>query len=264
LGLVGTSAGITTLGVKEALKGPIVKKHTFKFLNLHPDLKDLKIAQISDFHIGPNILRKEVESVVSIVNKLNPDLIAVTGDLGDGRLVDLRRHLEPLADLKSTFGSFYITGNHEYYWNVSDWILETKKLKMKVLIDENEIIRIKNAKLLVGGVSDPIGSDFIKTHIHDPFTAIRTKQNVDFKLLLAHRPNSCYEAEVAGFDLQLSGHTHGGQFFPWNLFLPLVYEYYRGPYQHKKMALYVNSGTGYWGPPHRFAIPSEISLLTLS
>ncbi len=264
MGLVGLSGGITMLGVHEALKGPQIINHSFKFLNLHPDLKGLKIAQISDFHIGPNILRKEVENVVEKVNKLQPDIIAVTGDLGDGRILNLRKHLAPLEDLKSPYGTFFITGNHEYYWNAADWLDEAKRLKMKVLIDENEIIQIKGAKLLVAGVPDPIGSDFIKSHAHDPFLAIRTSQKVDFKILLAHRPSTCFEAEVAGFDLQLSGHTHGGQFFPWNLYLPLVYKYYKGPYIHKKMALYVNSGTGYWGTPHRFTIPSEITLLTLT
>ncbi|MFI5391037.1 MAG: metallophosphoesterase [Bacteriovoracales bacterium] len=264
MGLIGVSGGITALGVREAVKGPQVKNQNFKIKNLHPDLAGFRIVQISDLHIGPNILRKEVENIVSKVNELKPDLIAVTGDLGDGRILNLRRHLEPLADLKSKYGIFYVTGNHEYYWDVNDWLEEAKRLKMKALIDENEIIKVNNARLLVGGVPDPSGSAIVKTHEHDPFKAIRTTQKIDFNLLLAHRPDSCYEAEAAGFNLQLSGHTHGGQFFPWNLYLPLVYKYYRGAYQHKNLALYVNSGTGYWGPPHRFAIPSEITLLTLS
>lgn len=264
MGLIGVSGGISALGVREAIKGPQVKSHAFKINNLHPDLVGFRIVQISDLHIGPNILRKEVENIVAKVNELKPDLVAVTGDLGDGRILNLRRHLDPLVDLKSTYGTYYITGNHEYYWNVSDWLEEAKRLKMKALIDENDIIQVRNAKLLVGGVADPSGSSFIKSHEHDPFKAIKSTQKCDFNLLLAHRPNSCYEAEAAGFNLQLSGHTHGGQFFPWNLFMPLAYDYYKGPYQHKKLALYVNAGTGYWGPPHRFAIPSEISLLTLT
>ena len=264
MGLVGVSGGISALGVREAIRGPQVKIHNFKIPGLHPDLSGFRIAQISDLHVGPNILRKEVENIVEKVNELKPDIIAVTGDLGDGRIPNLRKHLDPLMDLKSAYGAYYITGNHEYYWNVSDWLEEAKRLKMIPLIDENEIVSVKGAKILVGGVTDQSGYEVIKTHVSDPFKAVKTDQKVDFKLLLAHRPNSCYEAEAAGFNLQLSGHTHGGQFFPWNLYLPLVYQYYKGPYQHKKLALYVNSGTGYWGPPHRFAIPSEISLLTLS
>ncbi len=264
MGLVGVSGGISALGVREAIRGPQIIEHPFKFRNLHPDLAGFRIVQISDLHVGPNILKKEVENIVIKVNQLKPDLIAVTGDLGDGIILNLRKHLEPLSDLKSTYGTYFVTGNHEYYWNVADWLEVTKNLKMVPLINENDFIQVKNAKMLVGGVTDTVGGSFLKSHEHDPFKAIQSVQKSDFNLLLAHRPNSCYEAEAAGFDLQLSGHTHGGQFFPWNLFLPLVYQYYKGAYQHKKMALYVNSGTGFWGPPHRFAIPSEISLITLT
>ncbi|TDJ08025.1 MAG: metallophosphoesterase [Deltaproteobacteria bacterium] len=263
LGLVGVSGGISALGVREALKGPQIYNNTIVVDNLHPGLDGFKIAQISDLHVGPIILKPDVQEVVKKVNALNPDIIMVTGDLGDGRIIDLRKHLEPLADLKSPHGTFFVTGNHEYYWNVTDWINEAKRLKMSPLINENDYLSHNGALVLVGGVTDTTGGNFLKSHKHDPFLAIEAEKKVDFKMLLAHRPNSCYEAQQAGWNLQLSGHTHGGQFFPWNLYMPLVYRYYKGLHKHKNMHLYINSGTGYWGPPHRFAIPSEITLLTL-
>lgn len=263
IGLVGVSGGISALGVREALNGPQIYDNTILVDNLHPGLEGFKIVQISDLHVGPNILTPEVVNVVKKVNELKPDIIAVTGDLGDGRILELRKHLEPLADLKSTHGTYYVTGNHEYYWNVTDWLEEAKRNKMSTLLNENEYISHNGAMMLVGGVSDPIGRNFLKTHTHDPFLAIEAEKKVDFKMLLAHRPNTCYEAQQAGWNLQLAGHTHGGQFFPWNLFMPIAYQYYKGLNKHKNMHLYINSGTGYWGPPHRFAIPSEITNLTL-
>jgi predicted MPP superfamily phosphohydrolase len=263
IGLVGVSGGISALGVREALNGPQIYDNTILVDNLHPGLEGFKIVQISDLHVGPNILTPEVVNVVKKVNELKPDIIAITGDLGDGRILELRKHLEPLADLKSTHGTYYVTGNHEYYWNVTDWLNEAKRNKMSTLLNENEYISHNGAMMLVGGVSDPIGRNFLKTHTHDPFLAIEAEKKVDFKMLLAHRPNTCYEAQQAGWNLQLAGHTHGGQFFPWNLFMPIAYQYYKGLNKHKNMHLYINSGTGYWGPPHRFAIPSEITHLTL-
>ncbi|RLA63824.1 MAG: metallophosphoesterase [Epsilonproteobacteria bacterium] len=263
IGLVGVSGGISALGVREALKGPQVYQNDIFVENLHPGLDGFRIVQISDLHVGPTILKNEVVEIVKKVNALNPDIITVTGDLGDGRIIDLRKHLAPLADLSSTHGSFFVTGNHEYYWNVTDWINEAKRLKMFPLINENDYISHNGALVLVGGVSDPIGRNFIKSHLHDPFLAIEAEKKVDFKMLLAHRPNTYNEAQQAGWNLQLSGHTHGGQFFPWNLYMPIAYRYYKGLHKHKNMHLYINSGTGYWGPPHRFAIPSEITLLTL-
>jgi predicted MPP superfamily phosphohydrolase len=145
-----------------------------------------------------------------------------------------------------------------------DWMKLAKKMNMVPLINENEILSHQGAKILVGGVTDLMGASFSKSHTTDPFLASKTGAKTDFKLLLAHRPNSCYQGSKAGFDLQLSGHTHGGQFIPWSFLLPLVYDYYRGLYRHNNMWLYVNSGTGYWGPPHRFGIPSEITVLTLT
>jgi predicted MPP superfamily phosphohydrolase len=263
LGLVGVSGAITTLGIREAIKGPLIYPIDLPLRDIPPELHNFKIAQISDLHVGPNILKGHVEQIVSQVNSLTPHLIAVTGDLGDGKMSTLRHHLEPLKDLKSQHGTFFVTGNHEYYWNALDWIEQGQNLGMKPLVNENDYIYHQKTPILIGGVTDPIGARFIKGHKMDPFRAIKAEKATKFKILLAHRPNIYNLSEPAGWNLQLSGHTHGGQFFPWSIYLPLVYRYWKGLYKHKNLNLYVNSGTGYWGPPHRFTVPSEITLLTL-
>jgi len=263
LSLFGASAGITGLGFLEVATGARVKEITVPIPDLPPELDGLKIAQISDLHVGPTIRQGYVEQVVRKVMSFKPDLIAVTGDLADGTPQMLEPHLRPLADLKAPLGTYSVTGNHEYYWGALDWIEKTRQLGFIPLLNENQIRLVNGIKILIGGVTDTSGDQFVKSHRSDPRKAAATAEECQFKLLLAHRPDSCFEAEPAGFDLQLSGHTHAGQFFPWSLFVRLAHKYYRGLNRHGKMWVYVNAGTGYWGPAHRFMIPSEITLLRL-
>jgi predicted MPP superfamily phosphohydrolase len=255
---------IAGLGFGQAVSGPRVKKIGVGVRALAPDLRGLRIAQISDLHVGPTIRRGHVERVVERVMALEPDLIAITGDMADGTVETLARHVEPLARLRAPLGVYYVTGNHEYYWNAKDWLAKADELGFIPLINENRVVSRGSARLLVGGVPDESGGHFLPGHEPDQSRAAATGGFVDFRLLLAHRPDGVPEAERAGFDLQLSGHTHGGQFFPASLFIGLFHRYSRGLYRHEKMAVYVNPGTGYWGPAHRFAVPSEITLLTLS
>ena len=261
--LMGACVVMTAFGVRDAVAGPWVKEVSVPVRDLPKALDGLRIAQISDLHIGPTLRRSYVQRVVDQVLKLEPDLIAVTGDLVDGRVRALEAQAGPLAQLKAPMGVYYVTGNHEYYWGAQDWIAKTRHLGMVPLINENRIARHRGAKVLVGGVTDRSAGQFLRSHRSDPFQAAASNEARDFNLLLAHRPDSCLEAERAGFDLQLSGHTHGGQFFPWSLLIPLFHRYYKGLNRHGRMWLYVSSGTGYWGPPLRFAVPSEITLLKL-
>ncbi len=262
-GLLGLAGGSSALGFLEAASGPKIQEVTVPIENLPADLDGLKIAQISDLHVGPTIRKNFVAQVVRQVLDTQPDLIAVTGDLIDGTPERLAQHIEPLAGLKAPLGVFYVTGNHEYYWGAEDWLRTVKQLGFTPLLNENRLIQIKSSNLLLGGVTDTGAHDFIESHRSSPSKAALHPQNSDLRILLAHRPDSCLEAEPSGFQLQLSGHTHAGQFFPWNFLVKLAHRYYRGLNRHGKMWVYVNAGTGYWGPAHRFLIPSEITLIRL-
>ncbi len=252
---LGLSAVFTLIGFFQMRGGPRVVEILVPIADLPQALQDFRIAQISDLHVGPTIRREYVEEVVRRVNGARPDVIAVTGDLVEAPPNAIDSSMAPFADLKSTFGTYFVTGNHEYYWGASEWLKKLETLGMKPLNNENHTLTVDGAHVLVAGVTD-FGGDIGK--------AATSTGTFGFKLLLAHRPGKFAEAEKKGFDLQLSGHTHAGQFFPWSLLVRLAHTFYRGLNRHRKMWLYVNSGTGYWGPANRFGIPSEISVLRLT
>ena len=263
LSIFSISIGITVLGFLQVLRGPKVKQVSAAIPGLHPSLEGLKIAQISDLHVGPTIRKKYVEQVVSLTNALRPDLIVLTGDLADAKVSSIIEDLQPLGNLRSNYGNYYVTGNHEYYWGAGELIEQMKTLRFVPLINENRIVCKDEAKILVAGVTDPAGKHFLTGHYPDLAKAARSSEKTQLKILLAHRPDVCFEAEKMGFDLQFSGHTHSGQFFPFSLLIPLFHKYYRGLHLHSKTWLYVNPGTGYWGPANRFAVNAEITLLSL-
>lgn len=255
---------IAGLGFKQAMSGPSVKEVLVPVRGLPPGLRGLKIAQISDLHIGPTIGRRAVERVVARTLALGPDLIAVTGDLADGTPERLAHALEPLARLNAPLGVYYVPGNHEYYWGALEWLAKSVELGWTPLVNENRVVARGGAELLVAGVPDEQGGLFVPGHAPDQRRAAAGKEGVDFRLLLAHRPDGAAAAANAGFDLQLSGHTHGGQFFPASLFIGFFHRYARGLARAGRMWIHVNPGTGYWGPANRFGVPSEITLLTLT
>jgi predicted MPP superfamily phosphohydrolase len=261
--ILAASLIMAAMGLLEAITGPRVKTIAVPVSHLSPAMENFRIVQISDLHVGPTIRRGYVEKVVEKAMALKPDLIAITGDMADGTPEMLEKHLAPLAQLKAPYGIYYITGNHEYYWGADRWRDKAVALGFIPLTNENRLVPVGDSKLLVGGVTDISGGQFIASHHSDPVRAIKNESDSQFKLLLAHRPESCFKAEPAGFDLQLSGHTHAGQFFPFNLFIGFAHKYYRGLNRHGRMWVYVNAGTGYWGPPHRFLVPSELTLLEL-
>jgi predicted MPP superfamily phosphohydrolase len=261
---VGVAASSAIVGTNTALMGPVVREVLLPIDDLHPDLDGFSIAQISDVHVGPTIRRIHVERIVRMVLDTYPHMIAVTGDLADGTPSQLSYDLEPLLDLKAPFGAYYVSGNHDYYWDADAWTEKVKTLGLDPLNNEHRILTIKKARLLVGGVRDYSCGRIIKDHVSDPHLAIQNASPVDFKILLAHQPQSCYKALTAGFNLQLSGHTHHGQFVPWNLITRFAFPYYKGLNLHEnKLWVYVNAATGYWGPPQRLGIPSEITLIRL-
>ncbi|MBV8660103.1 MAG: metallophosphoesterase [Burkholderiales bacterium] len=227
-------------------------------------LEGFTIAQISDIHVGPTIKRHYLQRIVDRVNGLQADVVAVTGDVVDGSVADLATHTAPLADLKGRLGTYLVTGNHEYYSNAGAWIDEFTRLGLRVLLNEHVVVEHNGASVLVAGVTDYKAHQFYPTHRSDPHKALQGAPDaVGFKLLLAHQPRTATVAAAAGFDLQLSGHTHGGQFFPWNLFVPLQQPYVAGLNRLNSLWVYTSRGTGYWGPPKRFGAPSEITHIRL-
>ena len=227
-------------------------------------LHGFTVAQISDIHVGPTIRQQYLARIVARVNALGADMVAITGDLVDGRVADLQRHVEPLSGLRSTHGTFFVTGNHEYYSGAHAWIDELRRLGLTVLMNEHVVLRHDTAALVLAGVADYGAHHFDEAHRSDPARSlVGAPADAPIRVLLAHQPRSAQAASSAGFDLQLSGHTHGGQFWPWNHFVKFQQPFSAGLNKLKNLWVYTNSGTGYWGPPKRFGVPSEITHLRL-
>lgn len=258
------AAVVTLVGFVNARRVARVVDVDVPIHGLPQALHGFTIAQISDIHVGQTIKRGYLDKIVDKVNALEADLVAVTGDLVDGSVRHLAPHTAPLARLKATHGAYFVTGNHEYYSNAHDWIAEIQRLGLTVLMNEHVVLTHQGASLLVAGVTDYTAHHFDPSHKSDPHAALAgAPQQVAVKVLLAHQPRSAPAAADAGFDLQLSGHTHGGQFLPWNFFVPMQQPYIAGLNRLKQLWVYTSRGTGYWGPPKRFGAPSEITRVKL-
>ena len=262
-GVVVLALLVTLAGFYNARKAPRVKTVDIPLKDLPPALQGFKIAQISDMHVGPTIKRPAMKYVVAKINQLQVDVVAITGDLVDGNVYELSRHVAPLAGLRSSHGTFFVTGNHEYYSGVHPWLKYLPTLGVRVLLNEHVIILHKHAPIVIAGVTDFSAASYDTSHRTDVALAITGAPRAAVKVLLAHQPRSSQAAEAAGFDLQISGHTHGGQFLPWNFFVRFQQPFTAGLHRVKEMLVYVSRGTGYWGPPKRFGAPSEITLLRL-
>jgi hypothetical protein len=175
----------------------------------------------------------------------------------------LRKDVAPLARLSAPLGNYFVTGNHEYYSNVHPWIHEVKRLGFVVLLNQHHILTRGKGKLLLAGVPDYRGGQFDVDHRSSPAEALQGAGKHHYRILLAHQPRSIFAAESAGYHLQISGHTHGGQYFPGNFLVSLNQPYTSGLHQHGNTMIYVSQGTGHWGPPMRIATCSEITLFHL-
>ncbi len=262
-GIAIVTLATTVIGVRYIMMGPQVKEVDIPLRNLPPSFDGFKIAQISDLHIGSTIGRRYTQNVVDIVNDLKPDLVALTGDFVDGSVEDLAHDVEPLSALQASCGVFFITGNHEYYSGAFDWIDEFKRLGARVLLNQHVLISRGGENIILAGVTDYTAVSMVESHASDPVKALAGAPPGLIKILLAHQPASCHTAAEAGFDLQLTGHAHGGQFFPFTFLVRFFQQYYKGLNRHNGMWIYVNRGTGYWGPPMRTGAPCEITLITL-
>ncbi|NKF23030.1 metallophosphoesterase [Solimonas marina] len=262
--VVALAAAVSLVGLFNARRTARVVDVELPLAGLPAALHGFTIVQLSDVHVGPTIKRGYLAAIVRRVNALGADLVALTGDITDAHVDRIRRHVTPLAELQARHGAYYVTGNHEYYHgDVDHWLDEARRLGLRVLLNENVVVDHDGAQLLVGGVTDYNGHHFGESHRSDPAAAVRSESAAAVKLLLAHQPLSMKAAAEAGFDVQLSGHTHGGQIWPWNLFVPMQQPIVAGLHRVGKLWVYVSRGTGYWGPPLRFGAPSEITRLKL-
>ena len=246
------------VGVVSALRGPRVSRQRVPVSGLHPDLQGFRIVQISDLHVGRAIRRPYVERTVALARSLTPDLVALTGDLVDGSVRRLARDVAPLAALAESGRAFFVLGNHDCYSGATQWIEHFRSLGLRVLLNDHVRVQHAGADVLVGGVVDPA------YHLQRPAIANAAVSGAAFRLLLAHNPKLAPLGARAGYDLQLSGHTHAGQFFPWTLAVRLVHApHVAGLSREGSMWVYVSAGTGSWGPPVRFGTTPEITLLEL-
>jgi len=255
---------VTLAGLVIARRRPGVVEIKIPVVDLPLALHGFSIAQISDVHVGPTIKRGFVEGIVRRVNELKADLIAVTGDLVDGSVQQLSAHTAPLAGLTARHGAYFVTGNHEYYSGERAWTEEIRRLGLRVLKNEHVVLKHDGASLILAGVTDYSAHHFDPAQRSDPAAALRGAPiDAGAKVLLAHQPSSAMAAANAGYDVQISGHTHGGQFWPWNLFVHFFQPFSSGLHRLKNLWIYVSRGTGYWGPPNRFGVPSEITRIRL-
>jgi len=252
------------VGALAAVRGPCVRRIDIPVEGLAPDLDGLRIVQISDLHVGPTMRLAYVQRVVDMTRKLAPDLIALTGDIVDGSVSRLSRQVAPLAALTSGDRAFFVLGNHDYYSGAAPWTAHFEGMGFRVLRNTHVSLERGRARLVIGGVID------FAARMSDPEARPRPDLAADgdtsaaFRLLLAHNPKIAPQAEQAGFDLQLSGHTHAGQFFPWTFVIHFVHgPHAAGLSRRGRLWVYVSAGTGTWGPPVRLGTRPELTLLRI-
>jgi hypothetical protein len=265
LGILGLSGVASVYGFHEAHeRAAKIEEITIPLSGLPTEFEGFRIVQFTDIHVGPTIKRKFVERVAGQVESLRADLLAFTGDLVDGSVPWLRDDVAPLKDLSAPYGKFFITGNHEYYSGAEPWVEEAERLGFTVLLNEHRLIQRNGARIVLAGVTDYSAGDFVRSHASDPAAAVAGVPEGLVRVLLAHQPKSIFAAAHAGYGLQISGHTHGGQFFPWDYLGRLNQPYIKGLHKHENIWIYVSRGTGYWGPPLRLGIPPEITVIRLT
>jgi len=264
LGVLGVAGTLTAYGVYEARKKPGIVNVDIPIAKLPQEFDGFRIVQISDIHAGLTIKRDFIETIAKEIKNLSPDLIAFTGDMADGSVPHLKHDLEPLANVYAPHGKFFITGNHEYYSGVEQWVTHARDMGYDVLMNEHRLVTKNGASFVLAGVTDYSGGGFSPAHKSDPAKALNGAPKELAKILLAHQPRTLFHVNDLDLDLVLMGHTHGGQFFPWNLVATIGQPFIKGlnKYNDRTWA-YVSKGTGYWGPPVRVGARSEITVLTL-
>jgi len=262
--VVAAAVILTGIGYLQARAHPRIEEVRVKIPGLAPDLEGFRIVLLCDLHAGGTMVRGQIEYAVKTANALAPDLVALAGDLADGRVLDAGRALAPLSGLKARHGVFFVMGNHDYFWEPARWAEFARGLGFHVLVNEHSVIRHGRAVMVVAGLPDPHGGMHGPSQVPDLAAAVRGAPRGDFRLLIVHQPRETIAGAKEGFQLAVAGHTHGGQTFPWSLLNPFFHPFTRGLNRVGDMYSYVSRGTGYWGPPNRLGVPGEITLLILT
>ena len=263
---LAATGGLASYGVWRAFHPPVVNEVAVKLPGLPRALDGFTIIQLSDVHVGPLIQRRFMDAVVAQCNALKGDLVCITGDLVDGRVAHLAHAVGALDNLRSRHGTYFVTGNHEYYSGDDEWAEALTRMGVTVLRNRHVRIGEPGASFDLVGVDDWAArrSGFPRERSYDLAAATAGRDSSRASVLLAHQPAGWREhALKAGMGLQLSGHTHGGQFFPFNLVVSAIWEHDAGLFREGDSHLYVSRGTGFWGPPLRVAAPPEIVKVTL-
>ncbi len=264
--VLGVTGAMGVVGVRNILRDVVVKPVTITLKKLPQALSGVTIAQLSDVHIGPILEKDWLRGVVEMTNALGADIIVITGDMVDGTVEELKHHVASLADLRAPHGVYFITGNHEFYSGAKEWRAHITSLGIRVLSNEGVEItpRAGADTLYLAGVEDYHASQFGEMK-QDIALAMAARKPEQVAILLAHQPVAIHEAVTYDVDVQLSGHTHGGQIFPFNFAVYVQQPYVKGlhTYPNSDTQIYVSSGTGFWGPPMRVGTSSEVALITL-
>jgi predicted MPP superfamily phosphohydrolase len=262
--LVGGGGGLAgAWGVRTALSAWTVRTVRVAIEGLPAALDGFTIVQLTDVHVGTTIGRAFVEAMVRATNDLRPDVVAITGDLVDGSVAELGAHVAPIAGLRAKHGVYFVTGNHEYYSGVDAWLVELQRLGVRVLANERVAIGEAGALVDLAGVHDYGARRFPGPHQPDLAKALAGRDPSRPVVLLAHQPKHAREAVAQGVSLMLSGHTHGGQIWPWTKLVALDQPYVKGLHRDGATQVYVSEGTGYWGPPMRLGSKPEITRVVL-
>ncbi|MBL8600694.1 MAG: metallophosphoesterase [Myxococcales bacterium] len=258
------SLGLTGWGVARALGPWVVREVRVPIARLGLGLEGFSIVQLTDIHVGPTVDRAYIAALVARVNALAPDLVVITGDLVDGSVAELAEHVAPLAGLRAAFGTYFVTGNHEYYSGANEWMDHLETLGLRVLRNQRVNLVRGGDGFDLAGVHDLSAR---RTPGAEPANLAKALEAYDPArplVLLAHQPKQANEAADAGADLVLSGHTHGGQLWPFSWLVKLDQPYLAGLHRRGKTHIYVSEGTGYWGPPMRVGTSPEITRVVLA
>ncbi|MCL7456522.1 metallophosphoesterase [Micromonospora echinofusca] len=258
-----TATGLTGYGIRTALGPPQLDRVQIPLAKLPRSMDGLRIATVSDIHLGPLRGRAHTERIVAAINRLDADIVAVVGDLVDGSVAELGEAAEPLRRLRSRHGSYFVTGNHEYYSGVEEWVQELDRLGLRVMQNERTEIQARGGVLDLAGVNDVTAAGTGLAAPADYAAALGDRDPNRPVVLLAHQPVAAVEAAKFGVDLQLSGHTHGGQMVPFNLLVKLQQPVVSGLGEVDGTKVYVTNGAGFWGPPVRVGAEPQITLVEL-
>ncbi len=256
-----TAAGVTGYGVRTALGGPQLDRVQIPIPKLPRAMDGTRLAVVSDIHLGPLTGPEHMSRIVSMINSVDADVVCIVGDLVDGTVEELGRFAEPMRDIRSRQGAYFVTGNHEYYSGFQQWVDEVARLGVRPLRNERLEIRTRGGVFDLAGVNDVGGAEFADAP--DFERALGDRDTSRPVVLMAHQPVMARDAARYGVDLQVSGHTHGGQMVPFNLLVKLEQPVVSGYGEVDGVPVYVTNGAGFWGPPVRVGAPPQVTLVEL-